>query len=155
MARIAADARNFIILIALVILLAAGTTYSVFVFLGLPMGGDLEQGPSGPARESSLGPMFDAGTFTVNLSAGGVPAARYVRTGIVLDLDSQATLELVQERDPQVRDRIIAVLRQQTPESISGSEGLEQLKQTLKDAIDQVLPEGSVDDVFFVELVVQ
>lgn len=154
LARNRVDVRNAIILIALVILLAAGTAYSVYTFMGLsfgrPVGGFADRD-----RAVGTGPLVDVGTFTVNLVAGDKPSARFMRTGIVLEVDSEQTQRRVEERMAPVRDRIIDVLRQETMESIHGSEGLQRLKQKLRTAANEVMPEGAVVDVYFVDLVVQ
>ncbi|HEY8416773.1 MAG TPA: flagellar basal body-associated protein FliL [Limnochordales bacterium] len=149
------DIRNVIILIALVILLAAGTAYAVYTYLGISFARTVGPSGSGEGHPLAPGPMVDVGTFTVNLAAGDAPSARYVRTGIVLEVDSEETKQWAEQRSPQVRDRVISVLRQQTMESIHGAEGMERLRQRLRDAINEVLVEGVVRDVYFVDLVVQ
>ena len=149
------DFRNVIILIALVILLAAGTAYSVYTYLGISFGRTAGPSNDGYGRVLAPGPMVDLGTFTVNLAAGGSPSARYVRTGIVLEVDSEETKRWAEERSPQLRDRVIGVLRQETMESIHGAEGMERLRRRLREAISDVVPENAVRDVYFIDLVVQ
>jgi len=156
LARNAVDMRNVIIWLALVILLAAGTAYAVYALLGVEFG--WRSAPAGPGGVPGLadpGPMLAAGTFTVNLTAGNMPAARYVRTEIVLEVESEAVLAALQARMPQVRDRIIDVLRQQTVESLHGSDGLGRLKQALRTRVDELVGAGTVREVYFVDLVVQ
>src|SRR5690606_32525415 len=63
------DFRNVIILIALVILLAAGTAYSVYTYLGISFGRTAGPSNDGYGRVLAPGPMVDLGTFTVNLAA--------------------------------------------------------------------------------------
>ena len=148
--------RNLIILLALVILLAAGTAYAVYAYMGVSFG--WRSGGTGPGAAASLpqpGPMLDAGTFTVNLSAGNGPSARYVRTGIVLELASLQVQAALEQRMPQVRDRIIGVLREQTMESLHGSDGMTQLKDQLRASIEELTGPEMVVDIYLVDLVVQ
>lgn len=99
--------------------------------------------------------MVEVGTFTVNLSNNGVPGVRYVRTGVVLEVDSEKTVRELERREPQVKDRIISIIRLQTTESISGAEGQEQLRQSLLESVNELLPDGRVVQVWFTEMVVQ
>lgn len=144
--------RTLLLIISLVILLASGSAYVVFVIVGGPFDrGDLEAS----GRGELPGPMYDVGTLTVNLQNDGAPGVRYVRTGVVLELDSQKTARELERREPQIVDRIIAVLREQTVESISGSEGQEKLRTQLLASVNEVLAEGEVLQVWFTDLVVQ
>ena len=156
MARNALDMRNLIILVALVILLAAGTAYAVYAFLGVSFGWRSSGPGAGVAAVlGEPGPMLDAGSFTVNLSAGTGPSVRYLRTGIVLELGSPEVQVALEQRMPQVRDRIIGVLREQTMESLHGSEGMARLKQQLRASIEELTGPGTIVDIYLVDLVVQ
>lgn len=99
--------------------------------------------------------MVDVGTLTVNLSTNGSPGARYVRSGIVLEVDSEKTVRELGRREPQVKDRIISIVRLQTTESIAGAEGQEQLRRSLVDSLNELLSDGRVVQVWFTDLVVQ
>lgn len=99
--------------------------------------------------------MFEIGPLTVNLSNNGAPGVRYMRTGIVLEVDSEKTRRALEQREPQVKDRIIAIVREQTTESISGVEGLERLRGELRQSVNELLSEGQVHQVLFTDLVVQ
>jgi len=155
LARRPVDVRNILILVALVILLAAGSAYSVYMFMGFTFGREPGAAERVDSRQGVAGPLLDVGSFTVNLAAGDLPSARYVRTGIVLEVDSETTKRLLEERQPQVRERVIRVLRQQTMESIRGVEGMERLKEQVQAAVNETLADGTVRDVYFVDLVVQ
>lgn len=156
MARVEMNFRNIILIIAVVILLASASAYTVFAIVGAPLGGgrisvDSEQsrGRSGP------GPVFNVGTMTINLAArSGATSGRVVRAGIAFELDGEKTKRQLEQREEQVKDRIISIMRQQTPEDIATNEGLDALKVHLKEAIDGVLSEGHVVDVYFFDLVV-
>ncbi|MFO7311039.1 MAG: flagellar basal body-associated FliL family protein [Bacillota bacterium] len=153
MARNAVDVRNLMILLALVILLAAGTAYAVYALLGVSLGWRSSGGVAAALGEP--GPMLDAGSFTVNLSAGTGPSVRYLRTGIVMELGSPEVQLALEQRMPQVRDRIIGVLREQTMDSLHGSEGMARLKQQLRASVEELTGPGTIVDIYLVDLVVQ
>lgn len=150
------NVRTLLVIVSLVILLASGAAYTFFAIVG---------GPLGPAGTDSTvatrrggdspGPMFEIAPLMVNLSTNGTPGVRYVRTGIVFEVDADRTRRALEEREPQVKDRVISIVREQTTASISGSEGLEQLRASLRQAVNELLPEGQVVQVLFTDLVVQ
>lgn len=149
------NVRTLIVIVAVTVLLASAAAYTVFALVGAPLGSD------GPglnlfSRNSDVpGPMYETGEMTVNLLANNQPSTRYVRTNIVIELDSDKTLQTVEQRTAQFRDRIISIIRQETVSSISGSEGQEALAQTLMATLNNLLPEGEIVSVYFVDLVVQ
>lgn len=146
------NVRTLLLLISFVILLASGSAYVVFSIVGGPLGGG-DMAVSG--RTNQPGPMYDIGTLTVNLSNNGAPGARYMRTGVVLEVDSDKTMRELEQREPQVVDRIISVMREQTAQSISGAEGQEKLRAQLLESVNEVLFEGRIVQVWFTDLVVQ
>lgn len=141
--------RTLLLIISLAILLASGSTYLVFTFFGGSVGG-------GDGTAGQPGPMYDVGPLTVNLLNGnGGTGVRYMRTGVVLELDAEKTRREIEQRQPQIKDRIIAVLRQQTVDSVTGKDGQDKLRAELVASINEVLTEGQVVQVWFTDLVVQ
>jgi len=143
--------RTFLLIISLAILLASGTTYMVFT---------LVRGATGPregaGRVGAPGPMYDIGTLTVNLlNSEGETGVRYMRTGVVLELDSERTRREVEQREPQIVDRILSVMRQQTVTSVTGAEGQEKLRAEIVASVNDILVQGRVIQVWFTDLVVQ
>lgn len=145
--------RNVIIIIAVIVLLASGSAYTVFTLVGPPWGAQAPRAVE--ADRTNSGPIYNAGTMTVNLSAHGVPSTRFVRAGVAFELDSERSRRRLEQRDEQVKDKIISVVRQQTPASIASDEGMDEIRQLLVASIKELLPEGDVIDVFFFDLVVQ
>lgn len=135
-------------------MLASGAAYTVFTIVGGPLNVSRD-GASGGRRAEGPGPMYEIGTLMVNLATNGAPGVRYVRTGVVLEADSEKTLRELERRQPQVRDRIIAVVREQTAESIAGNDGQDRLRESLVRSVNELLSEGEVVQVWFTDLVVQ
>src|SRR5690625_2009809 len=150
------NVRTLLIIVSLVILLASGAAYTVFALVGPTLGVTGPDLTSASSRAGDTpGPMFEIGPLMVNLSTNGQPGVRYVRAGIVLEVDSEKTRRALERREPPVKDRVISIVRVQTTESISGSEGQEQLRESLLQSVNELLPEGHVVQVWFTDLVVQ
>ena len=82
--------------------------------------------------------MYEIGTLMVNLATKSA-AGRAVRAqGVVLEADSEKTLRELERRQPQVRDRIIAVVREQTAESIAGNDGQDRLRESLVRSVNEL-----------------
>src|SRR5690606_14511159 len=147
-----------IVLIAIMILAAAGAAVLTVSWFG-PLGsgrpgmGELVQEDNGPAG-GPLGPIYNAGVFTVNLSNAG-RGNRFVRATIALEVDSRKTVQALEEREPAVRDAIIVTLRGYTPEDLATPEGFASLREEIRAATSALLPEGEVRYVYFQEFITQ
>ena len=81
--------------------------------------------------------------------------SRFVRTEIVLELDNSKNLEAeIQRREPQIRDRIISILRSSV-DQLSSPDSLNTLKLDIVTQINNMLISGTVMDAYFVDLVIQ
>jgi flagellar FliL protein len=94
-------------------------------------------------------------SFTVNLADPG--ARRFLRTTIALEYSGSgnAVERALQEREHRVRDAIIGVLRSKTVADIKDPEKTLQLRHELVQAINQVLEQDQIRDVFFREFIIQ
>jgi len=96
------------------------------------------------------------GNFTSNLSGGEA----FVQIGIGLSTyyDEKVT-DAVHRHDMAIRSAILMTLSEADPVDIMSLSGKERLKQTLKNAINNVLTNregfGGIDDVFFTSFVTQ
>ncbi len=112
-------------------------------------GGGEEGESSGPAVVA-----FDP--FVVNLA--DPKGDRFLKLGLRAVVNDAAlvgafkTDELLKAR---VRDRVISVLTSKAYAEISSSAGKEGLRQELRQEMNSVLPEESIEEVLFVEFAVQ
>jgi len=144
----------------LVIFATVGSAYTTFLIFGGGNGpgsggggssiGDVSSSPA----KRELGPTFSAGEFTVNLSSPGVQT-RFVRTGIVVEVSEKSALAEVEQREPQIRDRIITILRSRHIDQIGTPEGVALLRTEIMESINELLIRGEIVDVFFIDLVIQ
>ena len=91
--------------------------------------------------------------FIVNLADPG--GKRYLSTKIVLELSDDKSIPLVQKRVPEMRDRILMILPTKTFKDIQSVEGKNSLRTTLIAALNEILKQGKITNIFFQEFVVQ
>src|SRR5690606_39809532 len=73
----------------------------------------------------------------------------------VCSSDLERTRREVEQREPQIVDRILSVMRQQTVTSVTGAEGQEKLRAEIVASVNDILVQGRVIQVWFTDLVVQ
>ena len=114
--------------------------------------GDVRPDPS--KFEASYYPLHD--NFTANLRDSG----QFVQVGLgVSTYYDQRVLDAVKLHEMAVRSAILLTLNSASAASLSTPEGKEQLKESLRKAVNDVLKKkegfGGIDDVYFTSLVIQ
>ncbi len=156
--KVEVDFKLIIGAMALVILATVGSAFVTYLMFGST--GSAISGSDNSMTESSsaprpMGPVFEAGEFTVNIST---PTAqpRFIRTGIVLEISSERNLKQeLESRHPQIRDRIITILRGRSVEQLNQTGGLDELRRDIVRSINDLLLQGEIIEVYFMDLVVQ
>lgn len=154
MARVEMSLRNILLIVAIIILLASASAYTVFTLVGAPLGSRVQGPEAAPSGRAAPGPIFSVGQMIINLSNPGSSSGRVVRAGIAFELDSEKTRRQMEQREEQVKDRIISIVRQQTLESVATNDGLDQLRADLKEEVNGLLVDGHVVNVYLFEWVV-
>ena len=146
------DLKVIIMAIALVVIAAMGSAYITFLVFSRSANVAAVQGP---VEKKSFGPIHEIGEFTVNLMVPPGFAPRFVRTGVAVEVSDKRYLAELTQREAQVRDAVIAILRSKTHDDIAGASGMEKLRHEIAGAISDLLQGGKVVNVFFTDLVVQ
>lgn len=151
------DVKVFIILVAITILATVGSSYLTYViFATVPPTTETNGEDSAAAEEvADIGPTFDLGTFTVNLRPEAGYRGGFIRVSVVVEVDRRNTLQEIEKRLPQVKDKVIETLLGRSPAEVASSEALAVLRRVMAQGISELLPEGRVVNVYFTELVVQ
>ena len=105
------------------------------------------------AASSEVGPTVHPPDFVVRLRNPEVD--RYVRLGMEIEVGSDKDKEIVTARMPQIRDVVISYLADRTLEDLRGSEGLNQLKDSLKKQISGLMPNVKINGVYITDFVSQ
>ena len=80
---------------------------------------------------------------------------RYLRININLEVKDGMVAQVVTTRLPQLRDMVIMACSDKTPEELSTPEGKKGLRDEIFRRIDERMPEGTLMNVYFSDLVVQ
>lgn len=156
--RLRLDAKSFAILVAIVLFGVAAAAlvtyrvvdYRILVDTGL-VAGERRVDRSTP----DLGPIYNAGVMTMNLASSPNGMVHYLRAQLVLEVENEKALQLMDQRQAQVRDRIISIVRNRTMEDLEGEAGLTRLRADLVTALNELLPGEPIRNLYFVDLVVQ
>lgn len=95
----------------------------------------------------------ELGEFITNLR--GEAGRHFIRVRINVELAGEGAEEEAVEKAFLIRDTVLAVLRSQNVQDLSGEEGMQRLRETLRERLDAVLERTRVVRVLFVEFVIQ
>lgn len=97
---------------------------------------------------------YDMDEFLVNLNNPGNQVS-FLKTIITLELPNQASLNEVQSQMPRIRDTFQIYLRELRNSDLQGSAGLQRLRTELLLRINNILEDGTVNNILFKEILVQ
>ena len=92
---------------------------------------------------------YDAGEFLTNLADRG-----YVKLSMVYLLNDKQAEKEVESKDSEIRDKVFTILRSKTHDSVKDSNGMEELRKEIKEALNQLLNGGRIVDVYFTDIIV-
>lgn len=98
--------------------------------------------------------FFDLPELLVNLNAGG-HKANYLKIKISLEVDREATLAQLEEKQPRIIDNFQIYLRELRIEDLNGAAGMFRLKEELLQRVNTSIAPAQVKDVLFREMLVQ
>ena len=151
--KVEVDMKVIIGIVALVIIATVGSAYSTFLIFsrGTPPS---EAAGAATSNKRDIGPIFDAGEFTVNLMSNSVQS-RFIRTGIMIEGSCTNVVTELEKRTPQIRDLVIGLLRLCTAEELRTINGVDNLRERILEGVNALLLAGDAVDVYFVDLVIQ
>ncbi|MCK6598802.1 MAG: flagellar basal body-associated FliL family protein [Bdellovibrionaceae bacterium] len=101
-----------------------------------------------------VGKVVPLETFIVNLAGSkGRKVAKVMMELELKDNKDKNVADEIDKRKAQVRDIIIIILSAKKYEEISTKEGIENLKNEIKDTINSFLTNGKITNVFFTEFI--
>jgi flagellar FliL protein len=105
------------------------------------------------AQTPALGTLFPLDTFIVNLA--DQERSRYLRVTMDLELVAPTDTDKLNQRLPQVRDRILMLLPSKRFADIASMEGKMALRDEIISKLNGLFPENVITNIFFSEFVVQ
>lgn len=110
-------------------------------------GGEHGGGEKKTEDESQLGP------FIVNLADEG--ARRYLRATLQLALHKESYKKYFGKLDPRMRDALLTLLSSQRTDQLLKPEGKDQLRKNIASQLNEILGKEVVEDVYFVDFLIQ
>ncbi|HTE45455.1 MAG TPA: flagellar basal body-associated FliL family protein [Gemmatimonadaceae bacterium] len=89
------------------------------------------------------------------LNPAGSGGTRFLMVTAAFQLKDGATEQLMKDREPEVRDHILALLGRKTVEELSDIMQREKIKKEVLDAVAPLFPPGTVLKLFFPQFVIQ
>ncbi|ROR01880.1 flagellar basal body-associated FliL family protein [Desulfosoma caldarium] len=106
------------------------------------------------AKPALMKPVVkDMETFLVNLADPG--GERYLKVTMQLSLNNEAVSREIDTRIGELRDTILMLLSSKEYDDISSLSGKLALKRTLINNLNRILQQGTVQDIYFTEFLVQ
>jgi flagellar FliL protein len=147
--------KKMIIIIAavLVILIGAGAgAYFSGMFAKHEEKVVAELGADGKPLEKSV--FYTLPDFLINLNVGGKQTS-FLKTTVILEVPHQADVAQIEANLPRLIDGINTYLRELRPSDLSGSAGIQRLREELMLRCNKVLAPTKINDVLFKEILIQ
>lgn len=133
-----------ILLVFLLILAGGAGGFAYFRYLHNNGQYFIQEDPE-PAYKYSLD------NFIVNLAE----QRRYLKIGIVLAFHEKELCEELEQRSPQIKDRVINILWGKGLEELHKDDALEKIKDNLILEINSLLRGGTIEEIYFTEFIIQ
>jgi flagellar FliL protein len=101
----------------------------------------------------TIGEMFPLDTFVVNLADGN--GKRYLRATMQLELAPEQTVEIFEQRLPQIRDVVLTILPTKQFQEIRTVDGKATLRMEILNKLNDLLNDEGVVNIYFTEFVIQ
>jgi len=151
---------NKAIVLGIIVIVQALLAIGLTQFLIVPKLGVQDAAMEGSEVVDPVAEMPEMGVL-VNLEdivvtlAGNTAKPRYLRININVEVPNAIVAEVVSSRLPQLRDLVIMTLSDKTALELSTPEGKQGLRDEVFRRIDEKMPEGTLMNIYFSDLVVQ
>jgi len=118
--------------------------------------GDEERAERGAKQNEKIdipGPMYKLEQFVIQLKA--VDSERYLRVAFDLELRRDPDKELITQRISQIRDSVISYFSDRTLDELRGSDGMNHVKQALRERLDGLVPGRRIKAVYITDFIIQ
>jgi len=136
--------RNVLLVVLALFVLMIMTTGVAYVVAKNIAGGSVKYVESSKDQVA-----YNAGEFLTNLADKG-----YIKLSMVYLLNDKQCEKEVVSKDSEIRDKVFTILRSKTHDSVKDSNGMEELRKEIKEALNQLLNGGRIVDVYFTDIIV-
>ena len=145
--------KKIIIIGVVALLLLVGIGAGVY-FSGI-LGGEKEHGEAGGAGEVvEAAVYYTLPEFLINLNTSS-RSSSFLKTTVILEVPKQEDIPMIEANMPRLVDAINTYLRELRASDLSGSAGIQRLREELLIRANKSLAPVKVNDVLFKEIVIQ
>ena len=141
----------FIVAPVVLLLLAGGGAYFMGLFGSAPPAADGEMAEEGPMRPAVF---YDLPEMLVNLNSSGRTSS-FLKISVSLEIESESDRKRLDDALPRIIDNFQIYLRELRIEDLSGSAGMQRLREELLLRVNAAVRPSVVKDVLFKEMLVQ
>jgi flagellar FliL protein len=140
---------TFFLAMGIVVAIAVAATFGVLFFTG----GSKADTAKPVKAETTVTSIFSLDPFIVNIYDG--QDMRYLRLKVEMGVAGEEAKNRMKEQEAQIRDGIITLLTSKTWQDLQTPQGKTQLKQQILNTVSKIVPQGTVNQVYFTDFVVQ
>jgi flagellar FliL protein len=150
----------FVIYIA-VALVMAGAGYFVGGKLTGSSNSDTRQAEHNDSKSDKSGRHADAGSSDVYMmddiivNPAGTGGTRFLSVSIGIEVASKETVNLIEKREPVIKDALITILGSKTIEQLSDTKEKEITRYQIRKRIEQLLKTNDIMAVYFTDFILQ
>jgi len=89
------------------------------------------------------------------LNPAGSGGTRFLMVTAAFELKDAATEQTMKDREPEIRDRILALLGKKTIDELTETAERDAIKKEVMDVVAPMFPKGAILKVFFPQFVIQ
>jgi len=145
----------------LIIIVGGALAVLLLIGAGLYFSGMMSKAPEKPASE--MGPdgkpiekpvFYTLPDFLINLNSQG-KSASFLKATVVIEVAHPADVPLIEADLPKVVDAINTYMRELHPSDLTGSAGIQRLREEMLLRVNKALTPIKINDVLFKEIIVQ
>lgn len=139
--------------VGLVLLLAGGgAAFYMGVFEKKEEHSNVELGADGKPIEKPI--FYTLPEFLVNLNTGGKQSS-FLKATVILEVPHQGDVPQIEANLPRLLDTLNTYLRELRPSDLSGSAGIQRLREELLLRSNKTMAPIKINDILFKEIIVQ
>jgi flagellar FliL protein len=136
----------------LLLLAAGGGAFYMGVFEKKEEHSNVELGADGKPIEKAI--FYTLPEFLVNLNTGGKQSS-FLKATVILEVPHQGDVPQIEANLPRLLDTLNTYLRELRPSDLSGSAGIQRLREELLLRSNKTMAPIKINDILFKEIIVQ
>jgi len=120
-----------------------------------PQQAEHEDGKKEKGEHADAGPSEVYLMEDIIVNPSGTGGTRFLSVSIGIETDSKNTVELLEKREPVIKDALITILGSKTIEQLSDTKEKEITRYQIKKRLEQLLKADNIMAVYFTDFILQ